>query len=184
MGGGALFPYPTGFLTATVNTGPLKGHTVCHPWAPARSSPLININGHCTKWGHWLLTRGVEGGGEGRLFLLTLREAPPPWGHGKTERGTWKSLAPAPGIWIFLSQSDWRDSEPRWFWLPGAHFGSGSEIGESRQFHCQPYQLSTWITSGCKFSLNDWLPSNPSAHPAGLLLYSGSCLSVGFRQLM
>lgn len=53
---GSAFPYPNGFLTDTVNTGPLKGHTVCHPWAPARSSPLININGYCTKWG--LLTRG------------------------------------------------------------------------------------------------------------------------------
>lgn len=30
-GGGALSPYPTGFLTATVNIGPLKGHSVCHP---------------------------------------------------------------------------------------------------------------------------------------------------------
>lgn len=59
------FPYPTGFLTATVNTGPLKGHTVCHPWAPVRSSPLININDHCTKWSHWLLTRGVEDGNGG-----------------------------------------------------------------------------------------------------------------------
>lgn len=68
MGGGALFLCSTGFLTASVNTGPLKGHTVCHPWAPARSSPLININGHCTKWGHWLLTRGVEDGREGCSF--------------------------------------------------------------------------------------------------------------------
>lgn len=52
--------YPTSILTATVNMG-LKDH----PLTPARISLLININGHCTKWGHWLLTRGVKVGGGG-----------------------------------------------------------------------------------------------------------------------
>lgn len=42
----------------------------------------------------------------------TLQEARPLRGHGKTERGTWKSRARAPaGIWIFLAQSDW-SSDP------------------------------------------------------------------------
>lgn len=91
MGGGTLFPYPRGFLTATVNTGPLKGHTVCHPWAPARSSPLININGHCTKWGHWLLTRGVW---RIRGRAVPLNAARGSSAVGPWENRTWKKSGP------------------------------------------------------------------------------------------
>lgn len=87
VGGGACLPLSHQLPVRHTKHWPSERSHCLSPLGPYKELS-ININGHCTKWAHWLFTRVVEVGVEdyGRLLLL--------WGNEKNGKVNLKKSGP------------------------------------------------------------------------------------------